>query len=154
MSPVRTSAAEVAATYHRQGFNCAESVLMGVMEAMGVEGFQAGVATGFGGGIGRRGDTCGAVTGAAMAIGIKANRVNPGQKDLYDTVHRAVGILQEEFARSEGSLYCRDLIGYDLLDPADHARFRADPLVREGVCGKAVASAARIAAGLIEEFGF
>ena len=37
------------------------------------------IATPFGGGIGGRGEVCGAVTGAVMAIGLKHGREEPSQ---------------------------------------------------------------------------
>lgn len=57
------------------GFNCAGAVLTVLCERMGKLGRSCGravppVATGFGGGIGRSGGACGALSGAVMAVGL------------------------------------------------------------------------------------
>ncbi|NPV69108.1 MAG: C_GCAxxG_C_C family protein [Firmicutes bacterium] len=148
MSEAVAKASEVATTAFRKGFNCAESVLMGLTEAFGLPAVPT-VATGFGGGIGRYGDACGAVTGGVMAIGLKANRTSPDQKDLYDAVHAAVRRFMDEFIRAEGGIYCRDLTGYDLRIPEQYAKFHSDKQRREK-CLKLVDTAARLAAEVIE----
>ena len=53
-------------------FNCAQSVLTAFAEELGLtEDESLRVACAFGGGMGRQQLTCGAVTGAAMALGLK-----------------------------------------------------------------------------------
>jgi len=54
-----------------KGFNCAECVMEAVFEHAdtGLPKESLKMATGFGGGVGLYGDTCGAVTGAVMAVG-------------------------------------------------------------------------------------
>ncbi len=54
-----------------KGFNCSQAVLSSYSEQFGLDCEKAfKVATGFGGGM-RMGDTCGAVTGALMVLGLK-----------------------------------------------------------------------------------
>ncbi|MCR4398047.1 MAG: C-GCAxxG-C-C family protein [Firmicutes bacterium] len=142
-------AAESAARHHDSGFNCAESVLAGLAEAVGIPGAVVSAATGFGGGIGRRGDTCGALTGAVIAVGLKCGRTSPGEKELYERIQRIAARLQEEFAGAHGSVYCRDLIPYDLRDPAQLAEYRRDAATRNK-CRDFVMTAARTAARLLE----
>lgn len=71
------------------------------------------IATGFGGGIGRCGSVCGALTGSIMAIGIKYGTNEPSAKKrskAYEVAQR----LYREFEVQNGSVYCRELTGCDL----------------------------------------
>ena len=54
-----------------KGYNCAECVVEAVLSSLdtGLPKEVIKVATGFGGGVGLYGDTCGAITGAVMAVG-------------------------------------------------------------------------------------
>ena len=54
-----------------KGYNCAECVLEAVLTHVdtGLPKTVQKMATGFGGGVGLYGDTCGAITGAVLAVG-------------------------------------------------------------------------------------
>ncbi len=70
---------EKALFYFDNHFNCAQSVLVVFAEEAGFSEDEAlRIATAFGGGIGRQQFTCGAVTGAAMALGL---RFGKGKED-------------------------------------------------------------------------
>ena len=67
---------ERAVQFFKSGYNCAESVLKAVAEAIGTDtGDSQRFATAFGGGVARQGYTCGCLTGAAMAVGMLGMRV-------------------------------------------------------------------------------
>ena len=79
------------------------------------------IARGFGGGMGRLSETCGAVTGAFMAISLKFDGTDKQTKeDNY--------ALMQEFARrfksKHHSLNCTQLLDCDLGKPEDQAKFR------------------------------
>ena len=59
-----------------KGFNCAECVLEAVLEHVETDlpKQTLKLATGFGGGVGLYGDSCGAITGAVMAVGVTHGR--------------------------------------------------------------------------------
>ncbi len=109
-----------------QGYNCAESVLAAVAECLelGCDCIPA-IATGMGGGVGHTGHTCGAVSGAAMAIGL----VTP-QKKLPD--HAAekkwandVGTeMVAAFRRKFDAVNCRDLLGVDFSQPGSAEKYK------------------------------
>lgn len=106
---------ERAAKYFEAGFNCAESVLMSFAESIGVRtDLIPKIATPLGGGIGRRGSVCGALTGGVMAIGLKV-----GRSELKDTKSREESYekaleLFKRFEKEFGSALCYDLIKLDL----------------------------------------
>lgn len=124
------------------GFNCAEAVLAVLCERMGKLGRSCGravpsVATGFGGGIGRSGGTCGALSGAVKAVGLMVwhRRADDLERKYraYDLVSRMIG----EFERGFDSSSCRDLIGTDLRVEEERLRFRSQK-VQDKVCSKFV----------------
>ena len=73
------------------------------------------MASGFGGGLARSGETCGAVTGAIMALGLRHCGI-PAEADPL-AKQRAYPPVQEFLARfrvRHGSIVCRELLGCDL----------------------------------------
>jgi len=113
------SKAEKAKKQFEKGFSCAPAVLSAYAERLGLEETLAlKIACGFGGGIGRMGRTCGAVTGAVMAIGLKHGQANLGDEESRQKTHKLVKEFIDEFTALHGSIECRELIGYDLSDSA------------------------------------
>jgi C_GCAxxG_C_C family probable redox protein len=115
---------EKAAAYFLKGYCCAQAVLLTMTEHWNIESeLVPKIATGFGGGIGRCGSVCGALTGAVMAIGVRDGTNEPsGEKRLkaYEKARK----LYEKFKKQHGSVLCRDLIGYDLSNPEGSAAAR------------------------------
>ena len=106
------------ATHHfNSGYNCAESVLLAVNEHLAPTTGNTGtsiprIATGFGGGIARNGDTCGAVTGAVIAISLALGRDTAGES--RNRCYQAVDRFYNDFVRAFGTCKCRELTGLDL----------------------------------------
>ena len=66
------SNAEKAVTTFTNGYSCSQAVVSAYAEQFGLDHDTAlRIAGGFGGGMGRRGEVCGALTGAFMVIGLK-----------------------------------------------------------------------------------
>ncbi len=70
------------------------------------------IASCFGGGMGR-GDTCGAVSGALMAIGF----LSGGTPEEKEVNHERTSEFVNAFIERTGSCYCRDHLGFDLSTP-------------------------------------
>ena len=147
-SAVAERAALEAGRMHHLGYNCAESVLGGVVAAHGGEPAPLRIATGFGGGIGRTGDVCGAVTGAVLALGWLKGRTRPDEKEIYARVSASIRELLADFRAEYGTLTCSALTGYDLSDPAVLPRF-ADDQERRKKCAAFIDTAARLAADAV-----
>jgi C_GCAxxG_C_C family probable redox protein len=128
-----------------ENFNCAQSVFAACGAGEGLSEQTCLVVAGpFGGGMGRMGETCGAVTGALMALGVRH-----GQGMATDPAH-ARGPLYERaaalaaaFRERHGSLACRELTGCDLRTPEGQAKFSAGDLHHK-LCNKLVASAVEL----------
>ena len=133
---------------HHLGYNCAESVLGGVVAAHSQEPAPLRIGTGFGGGIGRTGDGCGAVTGAVLALGWLKGRTSPDDKETYARVSTSIRKLLADFRAEYGTLTCSALTGYDLSDPAVLPKFAEDK-ERRTKCAGFIDTAARLASDAV-----
>lgn len=102
------SVGERAVSLFGQGHNCAQAVLMAVAEQHDLQVSPA-VASAFGGGMARTGQTCGAVTGALMALGLGYGE-RPGEGDPRESVSDVGRQLMDDFAERFGSTDCEELI--------------------------------------------
>lgn len=101
---------ERANAYHKQGFNCCQSVLAAFSDLTGLsEQASFDIGGGFGAGAGT-GELCGAVSGAVMTLGM-LTPVDPA--DPVGSKKRTVALskeLQKRFAEKFGALRCQDLL--------------------------------------------
>lgn len=123
---------ELASDYHDRGYGCAQAVLASYAADYGLDEETAlRLSTGFGSGMGRMCEVCGALTGAFMVVGLEYGKVvTDGTKYGRDTetTYRLVSELAAKFRERNGSIYCRELIGHDLSDPEQRAE-----VVRQGL---------------------
>lgn len=110
---------EQAVRMFEQEFSCSQSVFSAFADPADIPRETAlRVASGFGGGLARTGDTCGAVTGAIMALGLRHCGV-PAEADPL-AKQRTYPPVQEFLARFRArhdSIVCRDLLGIDIGVP-------------------------------------
>ena len=112
--------AEEAKKQFEKGFICAPAVLSTYNEQLGLEKVLAlKIACGFGGGIGRMGKTCGAVTGAVMVIGLKHGQVDLADEESRRQTYTLVNEFVDRFTALHGSIECRELIGYNLSNSGE-----------------------------------
>jgi C_GCAxxG_C_C family probable redox protein len=126
-------------------FNCAQSVFAACGPCEGLsEQMCLTLAGPFGGGMGRLGETCGAVTGALLVLGIRHGQgmaTDPAQ--ARGPLYERVAALAAAFREQHGGLTCRELTGCDLRTPEGQAEFKARDL-HHALCRKLVASAAKL----------
>ncbi len=68
----------------------------------------------FGGGMARRGETCGAVTGAFMVIGLKHGKARADDDDARERTYRLTNEFASRFIGRNRTIVCRELLGHDL----------------------------------------
>ena len=126
------------------GYNCAQSVVLSFADDLKFSKELAQkMAAGFGGGMGKQQETCGAVTGAIMVLGLlKGEDVN-NNDELKSAAYASVKELNRSFVASYKSTNCRDLIGLALNTPEGAAKFK-DEKIMETVCAGCVARAVEI----------
>lgn len=133
--------------FRDDGYNCSQSVLLIMAEHWKCKNeLVPKVATAFGGGMGRCGSVCGALTGGLIAIGIKYGTNEPSAEkrsrayELAETFYR-------QFEKQNRSVMCRELIGLDLSD-AKQRRKAQEEHVFEKKCTVFVKSAVKILVAL------
>jgi C_GCAxxG_C_C family probable redox protein len=137
--------------YFMEGGNCSESTLLGISESLGKKCKSIPrIASGFGGGFGRHGEICGAISGSVMAIGLVY-----GRKDLKDAAakEKIYGIVDEylkKFIKKYGTLSCRELTGCDMLTPEGLKKIK-DGKIHANVCAPIVEFAEHEALKIINE---
>ena len=97
----------LAAELFLQGYNCAQAVVGAFCEDYGYDMQTATkLVSGFGGGMGRLREVCGAVSGMFMVAGLLYGNENK-KADHYKLIQD----LANEFKEENGSIICRELIG-------------------------------------------
>lgn len=108
----------------------------------------ARIACAFGGGVAGTAQTCGAVNGALMVLGLAHATPEPGNGAGRQNTYAATRTLLGRFRDQHGSINCRELLGVDI--GTSEGRERA---MREGLfttrCPEFVRHAASIAAELV-----
>jgi len=135
--------------------NCAQSSFLALSEQFGLgDGTTLKALTPFPG-IALRGETCGAVVGSLLAIGLVYGRDRLDDMEGYLRSLRPARSFCRAFEREFGSTMCgeilRSLFGkaYNLADPAELEEWRNAGSAEK--CQNVVATACRIAAGKIME---
>ena len=110
----REETINLAKRYAEEGFFCSEAVLLALADCFGVESeIIPKIATGFGAGIARSGEVCGAVVGAIMGLGLLFGR-NTTFRPTNRAVYWYARALTDAFNKEHGCLRCPDLLGLDL----------------------------------------
>ena len=123
--------------------NCAQSVLLSHAEELKLDRTTAlRIALGFGGGM-AIGETCGAVTGAYMVLGLKANFKEKSIQEIKAETKAAVRRFNDLFIARHGSLKCKKLLGVDISTSKGSAVANEKKLF-DSVCKGLVGSAAEI----------
>jgi C_GCAxxG_C_C family probable redox protein len=140
----------IAASHAEEEYLCSEAVLMALAECLGVESkLIPKVATGFGAGVGREGEVCGALSGAVMGLGLKFGREVSGFTVDGRRPYWYATELTKGFRGLHGDLRCRDLLGLDLTDPEDYRKYSERNMWRTR-CRDLIASATELAYDLLE----
>jgi C_GCAxxG_C_C family probable redox protein len=137
--------ADKAVEAHKEGYNCSQAVFSAFSDKTGVDEKTArAIAAAFGGGLGRKGFICGAVTGALMVIGAQIGGDKEKKEENYAKAVRFI----DRFTEKHGSIICRKLIECDISKPEGLKKARESG-VFEKVCFKLVRNAVEL---LEEEF--
>lgn len=130
------------------GLYCAESVVGALARRQGVDpGLLIAAATGFCSGLSRTGHTCGAVSGAVMAIGLAKGRMSAAQK--VDATYTAVQSLIMGFEKEFGSIACPELLGCRLGTPEGQRIYEEQRLIKR--CRAYTRRAAELTAEILEQ---
>jgi C_GCAxxG_C_C family probable redox protein len=122
--------ADDAAVRFKEGFSCSQAVVSSFSGDLGPGSDTANkIACGFGAGIGRTGNICGAVAGAVLVIGLKYGKAAAGDDAAKERIYALVQEFITVFRAKNGSITCTDLPGYDLRDPRQRTSVHAVQVV-------------------------
>ena len=93
----------------REGYNCAQAVFLAFACEKMDRDEAARLASAFGGGLAGTRNTCGAVSGLAMAYGLLRGYADPTDKEAKRAEYEAVREMTEEFAQQNGPIICRQI---------------------------------------------
>ncbi len=132
------------------GYNCAQAVVVAFSDVTGLSPeLSAQLASGFGGGIGRLREVCGAVSGMVTVASLLYGYNSPDpekQAATYALVQKLAG----EFKAQAGSIICRDLLQNPASDPNPSPRTQEYYAKRP--CARMVMLAASILDAHIAEY--
>jgi C_GCAxxG_C_C family probable redox protein len=133
-----------AVEYFRNKFNCSQSVFTVFGTEHGLsEDDCLKIGCAFGAGMGRQQLTCGAVTGALMALGLKYGKAVGDPDEKKQHTYEMTREFFKEFVASHGTTSCRELLkGLDINDPDDHKKI-IDQGLFETLCEKYVIESVR-----------
>ena len=138
------SKVEKAVECFNEGYSCSQAVLSTYGLELGLNRELAmRIASGFGGGMARTDDACGAVTGAVMVIGLSYGGVDVDDTDSKTRTYEVVNEFLKRFSAKHGSIQCTELLGHDLSDPVQLEKVKSEN-ISGTICPKFVASAAEI----------
>ncbi|MGA2281724.1 MAG: C-GCAxxG-C-C family protein [Verrucomicrobiota bacterium] len=119
------------------GYNCAQAVLFSFCDDLGFDKDTAlRLACGFGAGMARRQEVCGAVAGGILTIGLKHGRGEGQDRAPTETTYGKVRELLSRFESRHGTCLCRTLLqGCDLNTPEGQRYFKENDLLNKTCTG-------------------
>ena len=144
---------EKAIALFMQGANCSQAVCGAFADLMGIDQKLAlRMSAGFGGGLARQREVCGAISGMCMVAGALYgydDLTNDKEKAAH---YRLVRELCDAFKAAYGSIICRELLdAKKAVDTAPDPDPRTEEYYRTRPCARQVGKAAEILEGYIAE---
>jgi C_GCAxxG_C_C family probable redox protein len=127
------SKAATALQKFKEGYNCAQSVLFSWAPELNMDqNLALRIATGFGGGMGRKQEVCGAVSGAIMALDMLYGRGEGEGKEKQEQAYAKTRELIDTFTQQYGTVNCKSLLGGCVLLSEDgQKQFREQGLIEK-----------------------
>jgi C_GCAxxG_C_C family probable redox protein len=131
------------------GFNCAQSVIEVFGPDLGLNSdLSLKVAGVFGGGIGKSGETCGAVTGALMVLGLVYGVTDMDDRDAMQDATSMAKKFMDQFSSAHGSVKCKELLGLDISTDEGLEQIKERKLAVK-LCSGYISDAVRILENLL-----
>ncbi|MBO5888672.1 MAG: C_GCAxxG_C_C family protein [Clostridia bacterium] len=102
---------ELAENYFKEGYNCAQAVVLAFSEEIKMDKKTASMtASGFGGGFGRLREVCGAVSGMVFVLSALEGSFDPSDSESKMLIYKKVQELIGKFKEKNGSYICHELL--------------------------------------------
>jgi len=143
---------DMAAEKFLSGLNCAQAVVWPFCNDINLDSFTArNIACGFGAGISKRQETCGAVTGGIMVIGMLLGIRGAQDRSTTEDTYEMCNEFMRRFEEIHGSCKCRKLLGGCDLNTEEGRRTMKKLDLRNKTCKVCVQSAVEILEKMIHE---
>lgn len=130
------------------GLNCSQSILTAFGEPFGVDAENAKkLGRPWGGGVGRMGQMCGALSGAIMVLGFSQNG-GVDEAQARNNIYSSIQKLVRGFENRNGTAVCKELLGAD-ISTAEGQRKMKEEMLAKKLCPKFVKDAAEILGELL-----
>lgn len=129
-----------------EGHNCAESVVGAFSEIFNLDkNLAMKMMSGFGAGMGRMREVCGAMSGITFIEGLKNGPEDPKDIKAKTTNYENVRELAKEFEkRNGGSIICKKLLGLEKMENSARPSDRTSEYYKKRPCKEIVREAAQI----------
>ena len=133
-----------------EGYNCAQAVLFSFCDDLGLDKDKAlKIACGFGAGMGRKEEVCGAVSGGIMVIGAKYGRGANDERKATEITYEKIRELMNQFSITHGTYICRELLcGCELTTTEGQKTYLKNDYFNK-VCKQCVKRVVEILEGII-----
>ena len=134
---------EKAKNLFKEGYNCAQAVFGAFCEDFGFD-FETAMklSSGFGGGMGRLREVCGAVSGMFMVFDLKYGYTSPKAKEEKMQLYSHIQTLAKEFESDNGSIICRELLNLQEKSSVPTPDDRTNEYYKKRPCAELVEFAA------------
>lgn len=141
---------DIAVEKFLSGYNFAQSVFYCFCDDLEFEKDTAlKLACGFGAGMGRKEEVCGAVTGGIIVLGAKFGRGENEDRTATELTYKKTRELMDRFAAKHGTVICRQLLnGCELITVEGQKFYKENDLFNK-VCKPCVQSVVEILEELV-----
>ena len=142
---------ELANEYFGRKFHCSQAVLAAFKDEVGLTEKQAlKLGACFGSGM-RKGEVCGACTGALMVLGLLYGQYDKADPHSREVANQVNDLMMKRFAEVSGSYICNDLLGCDVRTE-EGVKYCFDNNLFTEFCPKMVANAVDVLEEIINEY--
>ena len=132
----------------REGYNCSQAVTLAFADELETRGISremaAGLASSFGGGLGRLREVCGCVSGMALVCGALEGYTDPKAAAEKQDHYKRIQELVSAFKNENGSYICRELLAGINTDTNPVPEARTESYYKKRPCAELAACAADI----------
>ena len=142
------SRADLAEKYFKEGANCSQAVLAAFADKLNIStDFAMKLASGFGGGVGRMREVCGAFSGIVLIENLQNGFTDHSDKEAKDACYARIQQLAAQYKELSGanSIICRDLLSGTNASSNGASEERTKEYYKKRPCAELVRLAAEIA---------
>ena len=142
---------EKAVSLFMNGFRCSQAILSTYGTQFGLKPEIAlKLASPFGAGMGSLGNTCGAITGAYMVLGLKFGNTKASEIKKKEKAYEVVKEFVKRFKSRNDTIFCRELLNCDISTPEGRNKAIEEKLFIE-LCPKFVQDSAEILEEILQQ---